>query len=184
PLSIAYLPIWEFNRHGGPEAFGFAPFRSFAEIPQAQGMVAHVTDSDVDLYRPGLDRDLSFITGYHAVEGTTDGRYAAWKQAALDTRQLLLITGRREIPTGPAALAAGPKASEDEAWEVLRESHVAIVTVTPDHPYPLKPREDHDVRHDSPEVLTAGSGFRLVGACARLRRWLRWAESDSNDLTR
>lgn len=134
PLPIAYLPTWEFNPHGGPEAFGFAPFRSFAEIPQAQGMVAHITDTDVDLYRPDVDRDLSFITGYHAVDGTTDDRYIAWKQATLNTGQLLLITGRREIPTGPAALTAGPQASEDAAYEVLRESHVAIVTVTPDHP--------------------------------------------------
>lgn len=134
PLPIAYIPIWEFNRHGGPEAFGFAPFRSFAEIPQAQGMVAHITDTDVDLYRPGGDRGLSFICGYHAVEGIADGRYAAWKQAAFDTRQLLLITGRREIPTGPTALAAGLQTSHDAALEALRESHVAVVTVTPDHP--------------------------------------------------
>ncbi len=81
PLPIAYLPIWEFNRHGGPEAFGLFPFRSFAAIPQAHGMVAHITDTDVDLHRPGVDRDLSFIAGYHAVEGIADGRYAAWKQA-------------------------------------------------------------------------------------------------------
>lgn len=55
PLPVAYLPIWEFHRHGGPEAFGFAPFRSFAEIPHAHGMVAHITDTDVDLHRPGDD---------------------------------------------------------------------------------------------------------------------------------
>lgn len=134
PLPIAYVPIWEFNPHGGPEGFGLSPFRSFAEIPHAQGMVAHVSDTDVDLYRPGVDHDLSFIGGYHAVEGTTDGRYIAWKQAALNTGQLLLITGRREIPTGPAALVAGPQACHDKAWDALRESHVAIVTVTPDYP--------------------------------------------------
>jgi hypothetical protein len=136
PLPIAYVPIWEFNPHGGPEAFGLSPFRSFAEIPYAQGMVAHVTDTDVDLYRPDVDHDLSFIGGYHAAEGTTDSRYIAWKQAALNTRQLLLITGRREIPTGPSALAAGPQACHDKAWEALRESHVATVTVTPEHPAP------------------------------------------------
>lgn len=138
PLPVAYLPIWEFNRHGGPETFGFAPFRSFAEIRQAHGMVAHITDTDVDLYRPEVDRDLSFICGYHAVEGTTDGRYAAWKKAALTARRLLLITGRREMPTGPTARAAGAQASYDEAWEVLHESYVAVVTTTPDHPAPLK----------------------------------------------
>ena len=33
PLPVAYVPMWEFNRHGGPETFGLAPFRSFAEIP-------------------------------------------------------------------------------------------------------------------------------------------------------
>ncbi len=139
PLPIAYIPLWEFNRHGGPETFGFAPFGSFADIPQAHGMVAHITDTDVDLYRPDVDPDLSFICGYHAVEGTTDGRYAAWKQAALTTRQLLLITGRREIPTGPRTPAANPPASYNQTWEVLHESHVAVVTTTPDHPAPLTP---------------------------------------------
>jgi hypothetical protein len=175
PLPVAYLPIWEFHRHGGPEAFGFAPFRSFAEIPHAHDMVAHITDIDVDLHRPGVDHDLSFIAGYHAVEGTTDGRYAAWRRAAFDTRQLLLITGRHEIPTGPAALAAGPQAAHDAAVKALRESHVAIVTVTPDHPCPLKPREDHapHATADAP----AGSGTRLIGARGTLRRWLQRAKA-------
>jgi hypothetical protein len=139
PLPIAYIPLWEFNRHGGPETFGFAPFRGFADIPPAHGMIAHITDTDVDLYRPDADPDLSFICGYHAVEGTTDGRYAAWTQAALTTRQLLLITGRREIPTGGSTHAATLQALYNHTWEVLHESHVAVVTTTPDHPAPLTP---------------------------------------------
>jgi hypothetical protein len=137
PLPIAYIPLWEFNRHGGPQTFGFAPFRSFADIPHAHGMLAHITDTDVDLYRPDLDPDLSFICGYHAVEATTDGRYAAWKRAVLTSRQLLLITGRREIPTGASTQAAHPQAFYHQTWEVLRESHVAVVTATLDHPVPL-----------------------------------------------
>jgi hypothetical protein len=131
--------MWEFNRHGGPQTFGFAPFRGFTEIPQAHGMVAHIRDTDVDVYRPDVDPDLSFICGYHAVEGATDGRYAAWKRAALTTRRLLLITGHREISTGPTIQAANPQAFYHQAWEVLHESHVAIVTTTPNHPTPLTP---------------------------------------------
>jgi len=139
PLPIAYIPIWEFNRHGGPETFGFIPFRGFTDIPPAHGMVAHISDTDVDLYRLDIDPDLSFICGYHALEATTDGRYAAWKQAALTTRALLLITGHREIPTEASTQAANPQACYHQIWEVLRESHIAVVTTTPDHPAPLKP---------------------------------------------
>jgi hypothetical protein len=139
PLPIAYIPLWEFNRHGGPETFGFAPFGGFADIPPAHGMIAHVTDTDVDLYRPDVDPDLSFICGYHAVNGATDSRYTAWKQAALTTRQLLLITGRHEIPTEPNTPAANPQTSYHHTWEILHESHVAVVTTTPDHPVPLTP---------------------------------------------
>ncbi|MCA1702110.1 MAG: hypothetical protein LC808_02110 [Actinobacteria bacterium] len=138
PLPVVYVPRWEFNRHGGPEACGLAPFRSFAETYQAHGMVAHITETDVDLYRPDVDRDLSFICGFHALEGTTDGRYAAWQQAALTARRLLLITGSREMPTGATVEAIGPQGSFDEAWNVLHESSVAIVTTTADHPAPLK----------------------------------------------
>jgi hypothetical protein len=138
PLPIVYVPRWEFNRHGGPETFGLAPFRSFAEIPQAQGMVAHITETDVDFYRPHVDRDLSFICGYYAGEGSTDGRYAAWQQAALTARRLLLFTGNREMPTGTTVQAIGPEGSYDAAWNVLHESSVAIVTTTPDSPAPLK----------------------------------------------
>lgn len=134
PLPIAYIPIWEFNRHGGPETFGLTPFQDLAETPHAHDMIAHITDTDVDLHRPGIDPDLSFIAGYHSVDGHTDGRYATWKNAALDTGQILLITGRREIPTGPAAAALGRQASHDKAWEALRESHTAIVTTTPEPP--------------------------------------------------
>jgi hypothetical protein len=134
PLPVAYVPKWEFNRHGGPETFGLAPFRSLAETPQAQGMVAHITETDVDLYRPDVDRDLSFICGYHAIGGTSDGRYALWKQAALTARQLLLITGRREMPTAATVEATGPHAAYDQAWNVLHESCVALVTTTADHP--------------------------------------------------
>jgi hypothetical protein len=102
-------------------------------------MIAHITATDVDLYRPDVDPDLSFICGYHAVDGATDSRYAAWKQAALATRHLLLITGRREIPTGASTPAANPQASYHQIWEVLHESHVAVVTTSPDHPVPLTP---------------------------------------------
>lgn len=138
PLPIVYVPKWEFNRHGGPETFGLAPFRSFAKTPQAQDMVAHVTETDVDFYRPNVDRDLSFICGYHALEGTADGRYAAWRQAALTARRLLLITGSREMPTGTTVQAVGPEGSYDAEWNVLHESSVAIVTTTADYPAPLK----------------------------------------------
>jgi hypothetical protein len=103
PLPIAYIPIWEFNRHGGPETFGFAPFGSVAEIPPAHGMLAHITDTDVDLYRPDLDPDLSFICGYHAVEGASDGRYAAWKQAAL-TCGARILDGGDELQVSGAEL--------------------------------------------------------------------------------
>lgn len=108
PLPVAYVPMWEFNRHGGPETFGLAPFRSFAETPHVHGMVVHITETDVDLYRPDADRDLSFICGYHALAGTVDGRYAAWQQAALTARRLLLITGRQEMPTAATVAATGP----------------------------------------------------------------------------
>jgi hypothetical protein len=138
PLPVVYVPRWEFTRHGGPETFGLAPFRGFAEIPQAQGMVAHITETDVDFYRPDVDRDLSFICGYYALEGTADGRYATWQQAALTARRLLLITGRREMPTGASVEGIGPEGSCDEAWNVLCESSVAIVTTIPDYPAPLK----------------------------------------------
>jgi hypothetical protein len=102
-------------------------------------MIAHITDTEVDLYHPDLDPHLSFICGYHAIEATADARYATWKQAALTTRELLLITGRREIPTGPSIQAAHPQVSYHQIWEVLHESHVAVVTTTPDHPAPLTP---------------------------------------------
>jgi hypothetical protein len=138
PLPVVYVPRWEFTRHGGPETFGLAPFRGFAETPQAYGMVARITETDVDFYRPDVDRDLSFICGYHALEGSTDGRYAAWQQAALTARQLLLVTGRQEMPTAATVQATDPRVAYDQAWKVLRESSVAIVTTTPDHPAPLK----------------------------------------------
>jgi hypothetical protein len=138
PLPLVYVPRWEFNRHGGPEIFGMAPFRSFVETPHVPGMVAHITETDVDLYRPDVDCDLSFICGYHACEGTTDGRYAAWQQAALTARRLLLVTGGQEMPTAATVQATGPHVAYDQAWKVLRESWVAIVTTTPDHPAPLK----------------------------------------------
>jgi hypothetical protein len=138
PLPVVYVPVWEFNRHGGPEAFGLAPFRGFSEVPLARGMVAHLTETDVDLYRPDVDRDLSFICGYHAIGGITDGRCAMWRQAALTAGRLLLITGRREMPTVATIQATGPHAAYDQAWKVLHESHVAIVTTTADHPSPVK----------------------------------------------
>jgi len=138
PLPIVYVPRWEFNRHSGPETFGLAPFRSFGEIPRAQGMVAHITETDVDFYRPNVDRDLSFICGYHALGGTADSRYAAWQQTALTARRLLLITGSREMPTGTTVQASGPEGFYEAAWNVLCESSVAIVTTTADSPAPLK----------------------------------------------
>jgi hypothetical protein len=134
PLPVVYVPIWEFNRHGGPETFGLAPFRSFAETRHAHRMVAHITETDVDLHRPDVDRDLSFICGYHALEGTADGRYGAWQRAVLTARRLLLITGRHEMPTAATVQAIGPHAAYHQAWKVLHDSFVAIVTTTPDHP--------------------------------------------------
>jgi hypothetical protein len=77
PLPVVYMPVWELDRHGGPDTFGLTPFHSLTRTPTAHDLIAHVSDTDVDIHRPTGDPELSFIAGYHAGDAAADGRHTA-----------------------------------------------------------------------------------------------------------
>ena len=97
---VAYVPALNFMAHGGPQAFGFTDLagsgRKPLEVPFARGLAARITDTDVDLIRPG-DETGGFIVGYRNPGGPEDERFTAWRKAAGRRGRILVITGSRHL---------------------------------------------------------------------------------------
>ncbi|WP_329260760.1 hypothetical protein OG417_25010 [Actinoallomurus sp. NBC_01490] len=130
PLPLAYVPIWSFTPHGGPEAFGFTRLNKRVQAPFAEGMVAKLTTTDLDLVRPGeADRAIAFITGYHCGDEPANKQFfEGWRQMILDCGGLVIMTGNRDMP----ALLGASREQDQYAWEVMGESWGAKVLVSED----------------------------------------------------
>ncbi len=123
---IAYVPALNLKRHGGPQAFSFTALAGFGreptQIPVARGLVARITDVDVDLVRPG-DETGGFVAGYRNRGGPSDETFAAWRAAAARQGRILVITGSRDI-------LPGPDTDLTHIVDVVRASRGAVVPLT------------------------------------------------------
>lgn len=124
-LPLVYVPAMSFKAHGGAEAFGFTAFpppdTPINEPAVAHGLVAELTSTDLDLIRPGEDRDLGWVCGYHAAAG--DRFFEPWRREAYRRGVILVVSGTKELPvTGPDCA--------DRALKVLLDSMAAAVPLT------------------------------------------------------
>ena len=84
---MAYVPLWEFTAHGGPEEFGFTRLNRRVMLPIAEGMTASITATDLDLVRPDAGEPDRLIAGYQAGEGSANEQFfGTWRQSVLDCR--------------------------------------------------------------------------------------------------
>ncbi|MFF9309520.1 hypothetical protein ACF1BS_01250 [Streptomyces sp. NPDC014748] len=125
PFPVAYMPLWNLEVHGGPEAFGFERLDSDSIGARATGMVAELTDSDLDLMRPTeSDPQISFIAGYRDNSaGSIDSQFAKWRISALKSGGIVVIAGPREMPS---VIGAG-SGNNELAWKAVRDSWGALV---------------------------------------------------------
>ena len=129
-VPMAYVPLWNFTSHGGPEEFGFRPLNKRIQAPFATGLVAHLTETDLDLVRPDeTDPSLAFITGYHDHgEPSSKGFFQTWRQAVLACSGLVVMTGDQAMPS-----MLGVSAEQDQlACEVMSRSWGAKVLLNED----------------------------------------------------
>jgi hypothetical protein len=156
---VAYVPQLNLKPRGGPQAFGLASLAAFGlepmEIPATHGMVAKLTETDVDLHRPGTDLD-SYIAGYRNPGGPGDERFAEWRASAARHGRILVVTGSRN-------LLPGEKTTLEALLDVVRSSHGAVVPLTPDSVPPpgtgppsaqAKASAGHDEQAAYSELLT------------------------------
>jgi hypothetical protein len=130
PVPVAYVPLWHFTPHGGPEEFGFARLNKRIEAPLAYGLVANLTQNDLDLVRPDeTDPGLALVAGYrdHDEPGD-DGFFSKWRQTVLACGGLVVMTGNKAMPS-----LLGSNVEQDKlAWEAMGESWGARVVLSED----------------------------------------------------
>lgn len=125
-LPMAYVPLWEFTRHGGPEEFGFTRLDRRVMLPVAEGMTASITATDLDLVRPDEGEPDRLIAGYRPGEGPPDQRFfQGWRQSVLDAGGLVVMTGNRAIPN---ILGASPE-RDQLAFDAMCDSWGAKVSL-------------------------------------------------------
>ena len=124
PLPMAYVPLWEFTTHGGPEEFGFTRLNRRVMLPIAEGMIASLTATDLDLVRPDAGEPDRLIAGYQAGEGSANEQFfGTWRQSVLTAGGLVVMTGTREIPN-----ILGASQEQDQlAYDVMGDSWGAKV---------------------------------------------------------
>jgi hypothetical protein len=135
PYPIAYVPAWNFDHLGGPETFGLEPVTlrghglALGPVPGARNLAVDVTSTDVDFFQPHLDTAINFVTGYRVHAGSPDPFFTAWRQMALQAGQVLMITGSKDLPAGPALIDEDPDDVMARTEEALRTSHAALVPI-------------------------------------------------------
>ncbi|MBC9719466.1 hypothetical protein H9Y04_43865 [Streptomyces sp. TRM66268-LWL] len=127
PLPVAYMPIWNLTPHGGAQAFGFTYLEVADHIPVATGMVASLSERDIDLVRPGeRDPHLTLLAGFRAVSAEEREFFSQWREAVLENGAVVVIAGVKDLPVGPGVglpeLLAGQK--------IVSESWAAVVPVS------------------------------------------------------
>lgn len=140
PFPLAFVPQWEFNAHGGPEPFGFVRLSDSNLPPLAQGLVARLTDTDLDLFRDDdPDQHSGFVCGYHAGDEPRDrAAFDAWRQAACACGGLVVMAGNRPMPA-----VLGASAEQDEQVNrAAASSWVAKVPLT-------DPADGEQAQHNS-----------------------------------
>lgn len=125
PFPVAYMPLWSLSMHGGPGVFGFERLNSGFIGAQATGIVANITEADLDFMRPAEgDPQISFIAGYRDdATGSPRSRFTEWRNSAIRCGGVAAIAGPREMPS-TVGVNSGNNAL---AWEVLHDSWGAIV---------------------------------------------------------
>ncbi|WP_433464157.1 hypothetical protein [Spirillospora sp. CA-128828] len=133
PYPIAYVPAWNFDHLGGPETFGLEPVtlhsHGMGPVPAAHDLAVDVTSTDVDFFQPHLDTAINFVAGYRVPAGQPDPPFNAWQQRALQSGKVLLITGSKDIPAGPALINEDPNDVMARVKEALCTSHAALVPI-------------------------------------------------------
>jgi hypothetical protein len=121
------MPLWSLSMHGGPEVFGFERLNSGYIGAQATGMVATITEADLDFIRPAeRDPQISFIAGYRDDSaGSPHSQFTEWRNSAIQCGGVVAIAGPREMPSTVGA-SSGNNAL---AWEALHDSWGAIVSL-------------------------------------------------------
>ncbi|MFL4907338.1 hypothetical protein ACJ6WF_30085 [Streptomyces sp. MMS24-I2-30] len=130
PFPVAYMPLWNLAVHGGPEVFGFERLDSGFIGAQAAGMVAEVTETDLDLLRPAeSDPQISFIAGYRDdAASSTHSQFSQWRNSAIQCGGIVAIAGPREMPS-----VVGPSSGNNAlAWEIIHDSWGALVPLSGD----------------------------------------------------
>jgi hypothetical protein len=125
PFPVAYMPLWSLSMHGGPEVFGFERLNSGSIGARAVGMVANITETDLDFMRPmESDPQISFIAGYRdAAAGSPHSQFTAWRDSAIQCGGVVAIAGPREMPS-----TVGPNSGNNAlAWEAIHDSWGALV---------------------------------------------------------
>jgi hypothetical protein len=123
-VPVAYVPLWEFTRHGGPGEFGFTRLDQRVIIPDAEGITASVTATDLDFVRPDEGEPDRLIAGYRAGEGLADQQFFhIWRQSVLDAGGLIVMTGNRAIPN-----VLGASQEQDQlAYDAMCDSWAAKI---------------------------------------------------------
>jgi hypothetical protein len=195
-VPLAYVPLWEFNRHGGPQEFGFTRLNRRVFLPFADGLAANITATDLDLVRPGTDEPTDrYVTGYRAGEESSDRQFfETWRQAVLASGGLAVMTGNREMPP-----VLGASNEQDQlAYQIMGDSWGAKVLLedgslpdatasSPGQPVSERPREvialaeqqaeymqllrDKLASQDSFEINIANAVKNLIDSAA-LQRWI------------
>lgn len=130
PIPMAYVPLWSFTPHGGPEEFGFARLNKRIQAPFAKDLVAHLTETDLDLVRPTeADASLALIAGYRVREEPSSQEFfRAWRHAVFSSGGLVVMTGDEAMP----AVLGADVVQDRRAWEVMGRSWGAKVLLSDD----------------------------------------------------
>lgn len=126
---LAYVPLANMKRGGGPQSFGFTDLTWFArktmQIPVAQGLEARITATDVDLIRAGHDQLPDFVAGHRALP--SDPFFPAWRAMAARHQHIMVVVGRRDLVPPQEA---DPQHQVNHMLDAIRGSHGALVPLT------------------------------------------------------
>ncbi|MER7023472.1 MULTISPECIES: hypothetical protein [Streptomyces] len=121
PFPVAYVPMWNFLPHGGPQSFGFSQFNSDGYLPTARGLVANLTATDLDLDRPDESSYADQgVAGYRNGGSSRERQFfESWASDIRRAGGLVVMVGIREMPAGPGIGFDAVRIARDvakEAW--------------------------------------------------------------------
>ena len=181
-VPLAYVPLWNFRGHGGPGKFGFTLLGERVQLPLAEGMVANLTDTDIDLIKSKeSDRLGGLVAGYRDPDRQhEDSFFRQWRDEVVACEGLVVMTGERDMP---AILGADPE-RDRLAWKALGQSWGARVPLSDESKVNLVGNRPINTSSHRADEMTEEERVYLDSLTTKLREQKSFRVFVSKDLTK